>query len=185
MSYFSMALQNLVDIGLVDVLLPFLLVFTIIFAVLQKSEILGKGKRNFNIAVSFVIALLVIVDGRAVEIMNKAIPNVGIVVVSLVMFLILVGLFGGKAKWLGGTVSGWIAIVSFGTIVYIFGAAADWWGHGRSVWWLRWMDDPQTMATVLILLIFGVVIWFITRDDEKKDDKDGFAKGLGDLLKGD
>ena len=35
-------LQLLVDIGLLDVILPFLLVFTIIFATLQRTRVLGE-----------------------------------------------------------------------------------------------------------------------------------------------
>ena len=42
-------IQTLESWGLTDVLLPFLLVFTIIFAILQKSNILGEGKKNFNV----------------------------------------------------------------------------------------------------------------------------------------
>ena len=34
--------------GVVDVLLPFLLIFTIIFADMEKSKILGEEKRNLN-----------------------------------------------------------------------------------------------------------------------------------------
>ena len=42
------------EIGAFDVLLPFLLVFTLAFAVLDKSKILGKMKQ-LNVVVSFVI----------------------------------------------------------------------------------------------------------------------------------
>ena len=41
--------------GLMDVLLPFLLVFAVVFGILIKSEILGKHKGT-NIVVSLVVA---------------------------------------------------------------------------------------------------------------------------------
>ena len=43
--------------GFTDALLPFLLIFTIVFAVLQKTNILGKDKKNFNVILALVLAL--------------------------------------------------------------------------------------------------------------------------------
>jgi hypothetical protein len=45
-STLSNALEFFRDFGFFDVLLPFLLVFTVVFAVLQKTEVLGKDKAN-------------------------------------------------------------------------------------------------------------------------------------------
>ena len=47
--------------GLTDVLLPFLLIFTLVFAVLQKTEILGDDKKNFNVIIALVLGLLFVV----------------------------------------------------------------------------------------------------------------------------
>ncbi len=183
MSYFSVALDNLNKIGLSDVILPFLLVFTVIYAILIKTKILGEYKknRNFAIAVAFVVALLVIIDGHVVSIINKAIPNVGVVVIAILMFLILIGLMGGDVKWMGNSVSGWIALVSFVVIIYIFGAAAGWWGDTSSPW-MRWMNDPTTVATVIVLLVFGILIWFITSDPDNSKTEDTFMDKLGKLF---
>ena len=46
--------QIMENIGIVDVLLPFLLIFTIIFAVLQKTKILGESKKNFNVIIIYI-----------------------------------------------------------------------------------------------------------------------------------
>lgn len=182
-------LQNLVGSQLLEIilkiLLPFLLIFTIIYAVLIKSEILGK-KKNFSIAVAFVIALLVVVQGSVVEIINSAIPNVSIVVVAIVMFLIVVGVMGGKVKWIGSSLSGWIALISAAIVLYIFGNSAGWWGKGYySNPWLNWMNDPTTVSTVILILVFGVIVWFITRDDDTKEKGPKVMEDLGKLFKGD
>ncbi len=39
-------IRPLVDLGLVDVILPFLLVFVIVYATLQRTEVLGTGKKR-------------------------------------------------------------------------------------------------------------------------------------------
>ena len=194
MAYFERAIYALQDMGLVDIFLPFLLIFTIVFATLQKTRILGVGKRNFNVVISFVLAMLVIIphvtksypnQADPVEILNKALPQVSIVFVAIIMVLILIGLLGGEAKWMGGTMSGWIAIAAFLIIAFIFGRAAGW--FARQPRWLRWIDDPNTQALVVILLVFGVIIWFVTKEDTGTErlGKMGYAlKEFGDFFKG-
>ena len=47
--FFERAVMTLEQIGLTDVLLPFFLIFTLVFAILQKTELLGHDKKNFNV----------------------------------------------------------------------------------------------------------------------------------------
>ena len=47
--------------GLTDVMLPFLLIFTLVFAIMQKTKILGEDKKNFNVIIALVMALLVVI----------------------------------------------------------------------------------------------------------------------------
>ncbi len=175
--------------GLTDILLPFILIFTIIFAILQKTKIIGEGKKNYNIGVALVIALLVVVphitgsyppNADIVEIINTAIPNVSIVVVAILMVLLLIGTFGASVKIAGTSLATWVIILSVVIIIIIFGAAAGWWGY-RSAggWsfcpgditnncWLWWLDDPDTQALVIMILVFGIIVWFITKEDKPK-----------------
>ena len=41
---FRQVINVLVDLGVYDVILPFLLVFTIVFAILEKTKVLGLEK---------------------------------------------------------------------------------------------------------------------------------------------
>jgi hypothetical protein len=184
-------LRSLEDIGLTDVLLPFLLIFTIIFAILQKTNILGKEKKNWNIIIALVIALSVVIphvtnsypaDGDVVDIINKSLPNVSLVIVAIVMFLILIGLLGGEAKWLGGSISGWIAILSAVLVFFIFGRAAGWFETLPD--WLRWLDDSETQALVIVILIFGIIIWFITKEEKKDEKRFKLFSDIGDFFGG-
>lgn len=186
MSYIEDTLINLQNFGIMY-LLAFLLVFTLIYAILTKSKILGE-KKNFNIAVALVIGLLVILEPShtIVNILATAIPNISIVIVAVLMFMLLIGLMGGKTKMLGGSASGWIALVSAAVVLYIFGVSAGWWGRGHStIWWLQWLNNPQTVSTVIVLLIFGIVIWFVTKDETPQEDDKKFMHKLGEMFKGD
>lgn len=93
--------------GISDVIFPFILIFTIIFAILQKSHILGKDKKNFNVVVAMVIAFSTVsfhVIGRypsnydPVIVMNKAMPFIALLLVVAIVFFILAGLFGIKPE---------------------------------------------------------------------------------------
>jgi hypothetical protein len=192
---FVQVIQTLENFGLTDALLPFLLIFTLLFAILQKVKIFGKekDKKSINIVISLVISLLVVIPhvtnsyppGKdVVEIMNSAIPNVSIVIVAVIMVLILIGVFGSEIDIAGTALSGWIALLAFLGVGYIFGHSAGWFQTWPS--WLNWLNDPETQALVVVLLVFGVLIWFVTK--EPKDNKGEKAKNkigemFGDIFK--
>jgi len=181
--------------GIADVLLPFILIFTIVFAVLQKSKILGDGKKNFNVMVALVLGLSVVFphvlgtyppNADPVQIINSALPSVSVVLVAIVSLLLLIGIMGGEVRWLGTSASGWIALVSLLIILYIFGRAAGWF-QGNLPNWLRWLDDPNTQGFIIVLLVFGVIVWYITKDDSgtvAKEGSDKLMEGFGKLFGG-
>lgn len=176
--------------GLTDVLLPFLLIFIIFFAILQKSHILGEEKKNLNVGVSLVVALTVVIPhvlgkyppgSDVIDIMNRALPSVSIVVVAVIMLLVLLGIFGGDAKLVGIHMGSWVAIISLIIIVWIFGSAAGWFGTRGSNWTRFFGSD--VIAIIIILLVFGLIIAFITSEPSDKKEK-GYMSRLGDDLKG-
>ena len=185
MSYIEQTLMDLQHGLGVHYLLAFLLVFTIVFAILTKTKILGDRK-NFNVAVALVIGLLLIMEpGKLlVTILQEAVPVVSVILVAILMFMLMIGLLGGKVELMGGSISGWIALASAAAVTYIFGYSAGWWGQGRTVSWLSWLNNPQTTSTVIVLLVFGIVVWFVTKDDVKKPQEEKFLNKLGDLVKG-
>jgi len=86
------------DFGLFDVILPFLLIFAIVFAILEKTMILGKEKdgapkQNLDSIVALAIALIFVSANKAVNILTNALPNIALIVVVLVSFLIMLGVF--------------------------------------------------------------------------------------------
>ena len=164
--------------GLTDVMLPFLLVFTLLFAVLEKTKVLGDQKRNLNLTISLVISLLVVIPHvtnsypggmDVVDIMNKALPSVSIVIIAVIMLLILVGLFGQDKVFLGIAAPGWVSFISFMAILLIFGNAAGWWG-GQWGDWMRNFFGHDAIAIIIMVLVFGLIIAFITGESKDRED---------------
>src|SRR3989344_5132440 len=88
-------------IGVFDVVLPFILVFTIVFAILDKTRVLGTDdisgkkypKKNLNSMVAFVTAFFVVASSKLVEIITSVSANAAILRLSSVLFMLLVGSF--------------------------------------------------------------------------------------------
>ena len=83
----------------VETILPFLLMFTIIFAILQKTKIFGEGKKQIDAIIALVIALLFISFGRATDIVVEMIPILGIALMVILVFMILVGSMFEEGKF--------------------------------------------------------------------------------------
>ncbi len=170
--------------GVDEILLPFLLVFTIVYAVLKKSKILGDDSERFNKVIALIMGLAVVIPhslgmyGRpsVVDIINRALPQVSLVVVAIVMFLLMVGIFGKDVSFAGTTASGWAVFLSLIAVFIIFGNAAGWFAMPAILYFL---NDPQIQSLVIIILVFGLVIKFVT--GEESDDEGGFSKFLDDL----
>ena len=192
---FESFIISLERIGFVDVLLPFLLVFTIIFAILEKTKILGEGKKNMNVGIALIFALIVVIPHVTgnfpagfdpVQIINAALPAVSLVVVAIVALMILIGVFAHDRLLWGMTAPGWIGFLSIVTIIFIFGSAAGWWQVG----FLDWLDSAfgsDVIAVLIMILVFGIIIAFVTGGGEAEKSGGLLQRAglnLGELLGG-
>ena len=92
---FRGAIEFFQRLGIYDVVLPFLLVFTIVFAILEKTRVLGTEdiegkkytKKNLNAIVSFVVAFLVVASTRLVAVINTALANIVLLLLLSVLTL--------------------------------------------------------------------------------------------------
>lgn len=171
------------DLQVLDTFLPFLLVFVIIFAILEKTKVLGVEKKEIagtahdipktklNTLLAAIFGAMVVIphvmnlyppNRDIVTIINTALPNMAAILVAVVLTLLMVSMLTGSDHKF---VESWIPYVALAIVVYVFGAAADWWGAIFPL-------TDETISLVLILLIFGLVFWFITKPIKPGDDGD-------------
>ncbi len=101
------ALDFLKDFGFFEVILPFLLVFTLVFAILEKTKLFGeenvKGekypRKNVDAMIAFVIAFFVIAATNVVGIIKEAMPKISLVLIILISFMLLAGSFMGDKQF--------------------------------------------------------------------------------------
>lgn len=178
---FRNAIVFLNDIGLYDVVLPFLLVFTLVFAILEKTKILGIGeidgqkttKKNLNAMTAFISAFLVIASTQLVGVINEIIANVVLLLILSVCFLLLVGSFHGEGEFTLKDFPGWIktmmAIMFIG-IIAIFLNAMGW--LEPIIGLLYMMDVEWVSSLVFLLLVVGMVALIIREPSKSEKKKD-------------
>jgi len=158
------AMEFLKDFGFYDVVLPFLLIFTIVFAVLQKTEVLGKQK-NIDSMVAFAIALFFVAAPKVVDAIQISLPRVAAALVVLMSLMLLIGFVASKE----GTenflklksvqvIAGLLVAVTIGLI---FLDAFDYWDD---FWEWSGFDTGVAMA-VLFLAIMALIIWFVSKGE--------------------
>ena len=164
--------------GVMDFLLPFILVFTIVFAVTAKLA-LFKDSKQFRVVIALVLALMFVVPHITgtyplgydpVQVMNESLPSISLVSVAAIMVLLLMGIFGADFT---AAAAPWIAILSLGFVGFIFGASLGLWrGPYHVFYW--WSSDVTEL--MIVLLIFGLVVWFIVKEPRRPGEKGLFGQ---------
>lgn len=144
MAFYEEVLGVLVDIGLLDVVLPFLLIYIITYGMLQRTKTLG-GKKNIDAMVAFCCGFLAIAATQLMNILNIVLAWVVMALVVTIMLALILGLAGAKVqgnKYMTGLAVAVFAIMLLGGL---FAAGAI-------------TQDQLTSAVLLPLIFFGALI---------------------------
>lgn len=166
------------DIGMYDVILPFLLVFAIVFAILEKTKVFGVDtiegkeytKKNINAIIAFVMSFLVIASSQLVAIINEALANIVLLLILSVCFLMLIGSFYHHTEKVMLT-KGWrklFMVIMFVGIVLIFLNAIKVDGDVSVIMWVyTWLSSHWTTnfgASVIFLVIIIFFMLYATKE---------------------
>jgi hypothetical protein len=139
------------------IILPFLLIFTVVFAILEKTAILGKDKRQINAIVAFVFGLVSIGVPAAMGIISKVIPIIAVIIVIFLAFMLVFGFIGGTTEQ-GGLPQG--LKTAFGIILGIAMIATIAWATGALdfIKAQNWAGTAMTTGIVVIFIIAVIAI---------------------------
>lgn len=182
-SQFRSIIVFLEGLGLFDVILPFILIFAIVFAILEKSKVFGVEKiddkeytrKNINAMVGFVVAFIFVASAQAVSIINKAIANISILIVAGVMFLILIGMFFSEDEdmflELGWTRWVLIVVMFIGVILMFLNAVTN---AAGQTWLQVFWDyvagtsvDDSVFGSIILIILIALFIGWITKSESK------------------
>jgi len=153
---------------LADYILPWVLVFVLIFAILEKSKILGEDKKQVNAIIGAVSGFILLAFPASRELVVKLIPFMVIVAVILFVFLLLYGFVSGEKK--GDPLNKWVK-VAIGTGIAIALTAAvliltDSWDK----FWDFLTGSSVGTSILFIIVAGGAVLAVLFGGKDKKDD---------------
>ena len=175
------AVEFLRDFGFFNVVLPFLLVFTIVFGILEKTKLFGTEgkehhpKKNLNAMVAFSMAFFVVAASNIVEVIQSSLPAVTLVLVIVLLFMLLLGSFAGQQKeggfdlWDKGWIK-WVLIIF--VLIAVISIFLNSFGYLSITldYVLNQFNDTLFASIVFIVLIVGAIFYIL---HEKKEDKKG------------
>ena|GEM_PF-606316 len=151
-------------IGMWDVVLPFVLVFTVVYAVLEKTKVLGtefgEPKHRFNAIAAFVVAFFTLIAVDVLNIVSRLAQYMVILLVAGVCTAIIVSFFGfkdiRKFKW-GKKLFLPVAFIIFAIVVLYALGMLD---------FFDFSDLSKYIGVIIGIGVFVLVLWFILRGKE-------------------
>ncbi|MBU2522737.1 MAG: hypothetical protein KKE23_00405 [Nanoarchaeota archaeon] len=154
MDFRTMAMQWS-SIGMFDMILPMLLIFIIIYSVLQRTKVL-TGKKEIDAIAALIISFFTIGNPEVSAFFLPLFSNVGLGIAILVAFLLIVGLVSGRPGKSFQSITLWGGIIIF---LWVMSRAADYFaGYNMifsSTWWYN--NSYWLIPIIFILIVIGAV----------------------------
>jgi hypothetical protein len=165
------------NIGVFDVVLPFLLVFTVVFALLERTKVFGMEKiegkeytkKNLNSAAAFVIAFLVVASSELVEIITDVSSKFVVLLFGIVLFLLLVGSFFKEEPHGVFLEGGWkttFMVIVFIVLIFIFLDALNVLGDVFD--FLQGTNRGELVGSVLLMALIIMFIVYVTKERQSQ-----------------
>lgn len=188
-STFRDVLEFFNRLGVYDVILPFILVFTIVYAIFERTKILGTekvggeeyGKKNLNAMSAFVIAFLVIASAQMVSLINSAMPKIVILLFLGVFFLLLVGIFYSEKQEVlltGGWKIMFMVIMFIGIVAIFLYSIPTASGKPFLTWVMEFVignySTTAVSSIIMMIVVIGLMLYIIREPskgsgEEKKE----------------
>jgi peptidoglycan/LPS O-acetylase OafA/YrhL len=155
MAVLEEGIKFLDNLGLWDVVIPFILVFTLVYAVLEKVKIFktkdGDPKRQINAMIALIIAFFVLISAKVLDVINIVAHYMVIVIIAAILVAIIIGLMG-----YGGIKTSIIIPIGFivvgALVLYILG-------------YLQILSMPDLRRffelPIIGILVMILVVWYV------------------------
>jgi hypothetical protein len=158
---------QLENMGFYTYILPFLLIFTVIFAILEKTHIFGsvkvKGEEyprtNINAIFSLILSLIVVVNTDLITTLNLYLSKMSFIIILAIMIMLLAAMISG-GKWTGLTF-GFAAIIAVGAAIWSLVP------YQYSMSKFLYVSD-QTMGWLFIIGLLVAVFFYLTMSSKPK-----------------
>ena len=147
--------------GIFEYVLPFLLIFAIVFGILEASKISFTKERKLNVIIALVVGLLAVgytsrMNFSVGQFLQEIFPRLGVGIAVLLVILILVGVFVGEdiqkyVNWGLLAIAFIIAIVVITKSFDTFG----WYSNGAYGDYVGWIIGAVLLLGIIIAVSVG------------------------------
>ena len=144
-------INSLEQIGFFSLILPFLLLFAVVFAILSKIKVFEE-KKGVNGIIAFVVALMALQLDFVSRFFTEIFPRVGVGIAIILIIIIFLGMFLPDEGWAKYTLLGIVGVVL--VVILIQTAGALGWSAG-SWWYDNW---PLVAGIITVVVIIAVIV---------------------------
>ena len=153
---FNSVIQQWNALGLFDIILPIVLIFTVVFAILQRTRILG-ARREIDAIIALTIGFFSVSNPQVTSFLLPLFQNFAVGISMVLVGLLFMGLVLPRRypfKWN-------LAFAGFGIVIFfwVISRASSYYFDNSlifsSAWWLAnsWWIIPLVMFAILIAIV--------------------------------
>ncbi len=139
-----------------EFILPFLLIFTLVFAVLDRTKLLGEDKKTLNAIIAFVVGLVFVTAIFPKVVISNLILFLTVAMIVVFVVLLLWAFIFGEIKG-GFKPESWMKYI----LAYLIGIGIIFmvvWAIGSQTGVLEWVFNREWSSPFWMNLLFIVVI---------------------------
>ncbi len=148
--------NQLENTGFFSYVLPFLLIFAVVFGILSRMNLFSKDQEKSNNGVNAIIALavalLALQFGVVPQFFSEVFPQLGVGLSIVLLMIVLMGFFVQGDKWPNYVFFG-IGAIIFIIIVVKSTQSFGFYSGGGYIW------DQYGFSIIVIALLIAAVIW--------------------------
>ncbi|PIO07158.1 hypothetical protein COU59_03815 [Candidatus Pacearchaeota archaeon CG10_big_fil_rev_8_21_14_0_10_34_12] len=160
---FGNILSRLGQLGFFDYVLPFLIIFSLVFGILTKTNIFKENK-GINAIIALAVGLMALQFNTVTIFFSELFPRLGVGLAIILTIMVLAGLFldteGQGLNYLLLAVSGIIVII-------VLASTAE-----ASSWWYSWSFYSGNIGEILLIVgIIAVMVAVVVTANAKTQEK--------------
>lgn len=158
-------LNQWAELGVFAYVLPFLMIFAVVYGILAKTTILG-GNKGVNATIALATGLLALQFDYVPNFFASIFPYTGIGLAVLLVAMILMGLLVDiDDKKVFNWILFGIGLVIFVTVLLTALSDFRWWGGFGWGWGESW---PAILVAVIVLGLIALIIWHPASQQESE-----------------
>lgn len=139
------------DIGVFSYVIPFLLIFAVVFAILKKTNILGNENDGILAIISVSIGLLSLQFDFVSEFYAIIFPRFGIGLSIFLVLIIFIGFFMPSGftedmSWIG-------YVIGIGAVIWALNSWSDWVGYGLGGWFGEYFWSLVILGAIIAIIV--------------------------------